>query len=122
MQLIGYDLVEFKALKFINSKDELEHNSLFKFDKHLIKLAQKNGFEFSVICQNLKEAIISNAVGAKFIICDKIMANEFSNLAEYYMFDSKIACVIDDEAELEELAKLKVDTAIFKQGIVNGNF
>ncbi|KEA46146.1 hypothetical protein CR66_02755 [Campylobacter mucosalis] len=122
MQLIGYDLVPYEQLNFIQSERHICANCLFKFDENLIDIAVKQDVEFSVICEDLSEAIIANATKAKFIICDTKNAKNFVKMAEFYMFDSKIACVIKDSSELEKLANLGVDTAIFTKGIKNGNF
>lgn len=122
MQLIGYDLIDYESLKFANSTDDITQNALFSFDENFIKIAKNKKFSFSIKCDTKGQAIIANAVGAKFIICKKSVAKEFSELAQFYLFDSKIACIIDNKNELNELAELGVDVAIFKKGIENGNF
>ncbi|MCR4941349.1 MAG: hypothetical protein K5978_00970 [Campylobacter sp.] len=117
MQLLGHELVDFEPLNLIKNEDEICQNALFKFDKNLIKLAKQKGVKFSVICKKINEAIIANAVGASLIVCDKKLAKSFVKLAEFYIFDAKIACIISQDSQLDILAKLGVDTAIYQSAI-----
>ncbi|MDL0089378.1 hypothetical protein [Campylobacter gastrosuis] len=119
MQILGHDLIAYEPLIF--TKDEIYENCFFEFDKALIKKAKEQNAQFSVVCDDLTKAILANASGAKFIICDIKNAKNFAKMAEFYLFDSKIACVIDDEAEIAILAYLGVDVAIFREAI-RGDF
>ncbi|AQW83453.1 hypothetical protein [Campylobacter pinnipediorum] len=124
MKIIGHPLIKSKDIFFVDKIDESlkEKSVLFRYNHELIKKATELGLEFSIECFNTQQALIANAINAELIVCDENTALKFSELAEFYMFDSKIACVIQDENELEKLAKLKVDVAIFKEAIKNGNF
>ncbi|MBE3022393.1 hypothetical protein [Campylobacter sp. 7477a] len=124
MQLIGHELVEFEPLFWTQSTNEMSKDrlNLFEFDKDLIKFAKQRQMNFATVCIDTKQAIIANACGAKFILCHKLIAKNLSDLAQFYLFDAKIACVITHEHELEELAKFGVDVAIFQKGVVGGNF
>lgn len=122
MQIIGDELIPYKPLIYITHESEICQNCLYRYDRDLIKISKQKGHEFSLICSDITQAIIANAVGAKYIICEQKDALAFSELANFYMFDAKIACVIDDESQLSKLANTKVDTAIYKKGIENGAF
>ena len=124
MQLIGHWLVPYESLFWVRSKNEIsnERQNLFDYDEATIGRAKELNAEFSVVCRSVSEAIIAKAAGAKFIVCNTHEAKEIADLAQFYLFDSKIACVINSEDELEILAKFGVDAAIFRQGIIGGNF
>lgn len=124
MQIIGHELIKFEKLNRINSfNDTLEFdNLLFDFNKKIIKKAKEENKEFSIIAKDKKEIILANAVGAKFIVIDKNnkeLLKEAVDLAEYYLFDSKIALVIDAQNELLDAINFRVDTAIFYDAIIS---
>lgn len=122
MQIVGHELIEFKSINFIKNAQEIsqQYNFIaFYYDKEIIKTAKLIHLDFAVFCKCTSEILISNCAGANIIIVDKTIAKQASKLAEYYMFDSKIGCIIDSEMELEELSILGVDTAIFKNAIIN---
>lgn len=120
MKLIGHELVAYEPLFWCESESEIltNHQNLFKFNAAMIKKAQNLDANFSVISDNASEWIVANAAGANFVIVPKSLASEAANLAEFYLFDAKIACVIGGENELEELAKFHADAAIFERAIV----
>lgn len=122
MQIVGDELIPYEPLVYITNEGEICKNCLYKYDRNLIKISKQKGYEFSLICSDISQAIIANAVGARYIVCEIKDALVFSELANFYMFDAKIACVISDESELSKLAKTKIDTAIYKRGIKNGTF
>ncbi|MGG7048755.1 MULTISPECIES: hypothetical protein [unclassified Campylobacter] len=117
MQLIGHPLAPYESLLHAKTKAEIRQNCVFKFDENLIKTAIEKKVDFGVFCNEISQAIIANAVGAKLIICEKNLAQNFAKLAQFYLFDSKIACIIKTDSELENLAELEVDTAIYEQAL-----
>lgn len=118
MQLVGHNLVPYEPLLSAKTKAEICQNCVFDFDENLIKTAVEKKVDFGVFCNTISQAIIANAVGAKLIICEKNLAQIFAKLAQFYLFDSKIACVITTDDELEILAQNEVDVAIFKSAII----
>ncbi|BCX78993.1 hypothetical protein [Campylobacter sp. 19-13652] len=91
----------------------------FKFNKALIKKAQSVGARMAIFCADIKEILLANALKASLIIVPLSQAKEAVRLAEYYLFDAKIACVIDSLDGLSELAEAGVDAAILKNAIIN---
>ncbi|MBR8464589.1 hypothetical protein KDD93_08460 [Campylobacter sp. faydin G-24] len=124
MQLIGHELVAYEPLFVVSSESQIMAGrvNLFDFDKNMIAYANELNTEFAVYCSDVSQAIIANAAGAKLIIANELeKAKKFAEFAQFYLFDSKIAYVINDEVELETLAQNGVDVAIFKKGIDNGD-
>ena len=126
MKIIGHELVPFEPFIFCKNLAQIAANSdknvLFKFDSELIKFAVKKELNFGVEVANLNELLLANACGAKFIIVPKQLAKEAAQTAQEYLMDAQICVVLDSESKLEWLSKTGADTAIFKEGIKNGDF
>ncbi|ARR01483.1 hypothetical protein CVIC8964_0033 [Campylobacter vicugnae] len=97
MIIIGSDLIAYEPV------------FLSKFDPK--NLNPKCNF---IVVSNIKEALIANANGVKFIVCDTIkLAKKLQKLANNYLFDSKIALIINSDNELEKAAKKQIDAVIY---------
>ncbi|QIX86831.1 hypothetical protein [Campylobacter ureolyticus] len=124
MQIIGHKLIEYKNFNLIQTVENILNfdNLIFEYNENFIKNAKNSGKTFSVIARNLNEAILANALKAKFIIIEKnntSIAKEVVKLAEFYLFDSKIAIIIENyEKDLLNAINLKVDAVIYKN-IIN---
>ncbi|WP_304342170.1 hypothetical protein [Campylobacter ureolyticus] len=124
MQIIGHKLIEYKNFNLIQTVENILNfdNLIFEYNEDFIKNAKNSGKTFSVIARNLNEAILANALKAKFIIIEKnniSIAKEVVKLAEFYLFDSKIAIIIENyEKDLLNAINLKVDAVIYKN-IIN---
>ena len=119
MKILGDELIKFEPLYLCKSEDEISNGrqNLFKFDRNFIKRALEAGASFSIIANDLNEAIVANAAGAKFIIADIDIAKDLAKIAESYLFDALIAVLIKDESELAQLAKFNIDAAILPNAI-----
>ena len=124
MQIIGHKLIEYKNFNLIQTVENILNfdNLIFEYNEDFIKNAKDNGKTFSIIARNLNEAILANALKAKFIIIEKnntSIAKEVVKLAEFYLFDSKIAIIIENyEKDLLNAINLRVDAVIYKN-IIN---
>ena len=120
MKLIGHELVPYEPLFWRENAQQIEagKQNLFKFDAAAIKRAQELGAQFCVEAENLNEAIIANAAGAKFIVVPRELAGKAAKLAQDYLFDAQICVVIGGEDELAELSETGVDAAIFKNAVI----
>ncbi len=122
MQILGHPLIEFRYLQSISSKEEIEetqddHILLFEYDAELIRCAKELKKDFALHIFNKTEAIIGNAVQAKILICPEKYATQMQELAEYYLFDAKIAILINNEEEINLAIEKKVDMAILSEAI-----
>ena len=124
MQIIGHKLIEYENFNLIQTVENILNfdNLIFEYNEDFIKNAKDNGKTFSVIARNLNEAILANALKVKFIIIEKnntSIAKEVVKLAEFYLFDSKIAIIIENyEKDLLNAINLRVDAVIYKN-IIN---
>ena len=120
MKLIGHELVAYEPLFWRENARQIEagKQNLFKFDAAAIKRAQELGAQFCVEAENLNEAIIANAAGAKFIVVPRELAGKAAKLAQDYLFDAQICVVIGSENELAALSETGADAAIFKNAVI----
>ncbi|MFC2749923.1 MAG: hypothetical protein ACFN38_02260 [Campylobacter sp.] len=120
MKLIGHELVPYEPLFWRENVEQIEADkqNLFKFDATAIKRAQELGAQFSVEAENINEAIVANAAGAKFIIVPRELAGKAAKLAQDYLFDAQICVVIGGENELAALSETGADAAIFKTAVI----
>ncbi|MDR2342090.1 MAG: hypothetical protein LBD84_03485 [Campylobacteraceae bacterium] len=146
MIIIGHDIIDFKPFCRVNNADEASKDLsgsiviykaneavnipsgstlIFKFtdNQSLIKCCRKNGINFAVETESIKEALLANAAGASYIVVSgKDVAKNIQDLAENYLFDAKILLKIKTENEIEEAAKVGIDGVLFMKGIINGDF
>ncbi len=122
MQILGHKLIDYKALKSISSADEISEAKdltlLFEYDPDLILQVKSLKKEFALHVFNQTEAIIGNATGASILICPEKLALDVQKLAEYYLFDAKVALLINSEDEIEKAIELKLDMAILPDAII----
>ena len=120
MILLGHKFVEFEDISFISSIKEISNtkaNSCIVFDycEDLLMYAFLNNVTCAIKVSNIKDAILSNSLNVKYIICDKkSFAKEIQGIAENYMFDSKILFLIENDNEIEDIARLGIDGVIYK--------
>lgn len=119
MILLGDNLIPYEDICLIDSIWDIENslpNStlIYNYDENLLTYCNKNKLNSAIIVTCIKEAIYSNALGVKYIICDKKLAKNIQKIADNYMFDSKILSIIEQEKEIEDIALLEIDGVIFK--------
>ncbi len=123
MQIIGYELIPHQPFVLVDNKEELDKVEQEKvcffehYDFCLLENASKKNLTFAVKIKSIKEAVLANGIGARFIVCSYEIASKIQEIAEYYLFDAKVAIVIDSEDEIEMAVAKKVDAVIFKGAI-----
>jgi len=124
MIIIGHHLVPFNSLyKVANIEDikKTKPNSIVLIDfsnQSLVQYAKSQHISLALHVKNIKDACIANAIGAKFILVDKNISENIQNLANEYLFDSKILLCVDDENGIQSAAENFIDGVILKKGIV----
>jgi hypothetical protein len=119
MILIGDKLIPFENMYKINSINDLQdttvkHTISFGYNEKLMEYVCKNDLQYAVVVSSIKESIYANALNAKYIIAAKELAMKIQQIAENYMFDSKILAIIESNEEIEEVALKEVDGVIYK--------
>jgi len=101
-----------------NSTIYLEFN---QDNLEIINHASMNGISFALYISNITDAIYASSLGAKYIIVDAEIAKTIQDIANNYLFDTKILVNIEDENEIEELALQGIDGVIFSNAIIKTN-
>lgn len=78
---------------------------------------QKNDIMYAVPVKTLKEAVIANALGAKYIICEEDDALMIQPIAQEYLFETRVLVLIHDEKEIAKIARSTIDGVIFPDAI-----
>lgn len=129
MLLIGHRFIPSSKFYHIANIEQIEHtppSSIIYLhfateNLDIIEYLQKNSINFALDITNITELIYANALGAKFVTCNTKIAKTAQKIAEQYLFDTKVLAHISDEEEIEELALLGIDGAIFPAGIIKAN-
>ncbi|PAF41350.1 hypothetical protein [Helicobacter sp. 11S03491-1] len=123
MIIIGHHGINYPKFRKITSLDEINsvENTLiiwfesaddkgYMLSHHCIE----NDVRYAVWIDNIKDFVIYAALKPVYLILEK-SPEIYQKIAETYLYDTKILYVIEDEEEIEELAKLGIDGAIFRQ-------
>lgn len=125
MQIFGHPWIENaqfrKVFSIDNIKDTPAHSiALLEPLSSSIELAhycQANIIPFAVIGSSITEAVLANAIKAQYIICQIEDAHRIQDIAQEYLFDTKILTLINREREIEKIAQLGIDGVIFPAAI-----
>ena len=107
--------IDIETISSIDDIKSTQPNSYvwFDYDINIIKYCQNNNINSIVNIINIKEAIFCNALGVKYIITPEDLASTLQNIAENYMFDSKILQKISDDNQIEQIALKGIDGVIY---------
>ena len=83
----------------------------------LIKHLSINSINMAIEIKSITEAVISENYRASFLIVPNSLAKELQEIADNYLFDSKILTVIESDGEIEKFAKIGIDGVLLKGGI-----
>ena len=126
MIIIGHSDIPFDPLYYVESVEEIAKtppNStlwLGSFDtaKEIAKHCFKNHISYAVMAESINDALLSNALHARYILADHSLAIKLQKIAENYLFDAKILVPISDESEMEKVAEAGIDGVIFQDAII----
>lgn len=126
MLLFGHPYIAFTPFYHINEITEIEltppNSTLFLEFKEsnldVIRHMQKNKLSFALEAANLSEVVFAHNLGAKYIIVHEALAKSAQNSAETYLFDAKILCRIDNDADLEEKIIEGIDGVVYTRAII----
>jgi hypothetical protein len=125
MIIIGHPWVESPKFHKVFSKTDIKSSAADEIvlleplgDSHMhAKYCQKNKIEFAVVVNTLREAIFSNSLGAKYIICENDDALNIQHIAQEYLFDTRILVLVHHEKEINQIARGGIDGVIFAEAI-----
>ena len=82
-------------------------------DIEIVKFAIGNNVDVALYVKSIREAILAENLGVKYIVSTAELSPGIQKLADDYLFDSKHLVIIYDEVEIEEMAKLGIDGVVF---------
>lgn len=127
MIIIGHDIIkcdDFSEIKAIEDIKKTPSNSIviFPYDLKIMDYCHTNQIPFAVKINTLTESIFANNFMARYLIVENNISKEIQNIAENYMFDSKILVVINSDDEIHNIAINGIDGVIYKvflEGLAN---
>jgi len=126
MLIFGHPWVDHNRFVKVFSRDEIERSAPgdilllepLNVSIELVRHCRSNDLSFAVTIGTLKEALLANALGAAYIVCQHEQAIEVQKIAEEYLFDTKILVLVESEREIETMARFGIDGIIFPAAIV----
>jgi len=76
-----------------------------------------NKIPYAVVVKTLDHALLANALGAKYILCEENDALMIQPIAQEYLFDTRILVLIHEEKEISKIARAGIDGVIFAEAI-----
>ncbi len=125
MIIIGHPWIESEKFCKIFSKEDIKKSTAGSIvllepivDSHdLAQYCKENEIPFAITVNSLKEAIIANALGALYIVCEEDDALRIQPIAQEYLFDTRILVLIHQEKEIPKIAHFGIDGVIFPEAI-----
>jgi hypothetical protein len=119
MILIGDEHIPYDTLYKVQNIDMIKttpSNSvlLFDFDIELMKYCMQNDLNYSVVIQNITQAIYANNLNAKYIITNENISKSIQDIAQNYMFDCRVLAIIENSNDIKKIALDGIDGAIYK--------
>lgn len=129
MTIIGHKLIDypkfFRALKVADVHNSSPKDIVLACGEGregLWKFLCDNRVTYATEALSIRDAVILNALKATYIVVsNRELAESIQQVANEYLFDSKILLAIEHEEQIEECAKLGIDGVIYK-GVIDGEF
>lgn len=125
MIIIGDEFIPYEKFELIKTLDDIKSTSsnsivVFDFDKKILSYCLDNGVLCCVKVSTITQAVISNALESRYILTPKNILKEVQDIAQNYLFDSKVLVKIDDEQEIENHIKNNIDGVIYSTALNRG--
>ncbi len=124
MKLIGFKDIPSNNILKIDSFDQIDTynvNSIFYVngdDYQLIDRCKKSSLKVLSKADTIKDLIVLYNKDVDIILVDENFATEAMNIANNYLFDSKIAVEVNSLDDIEKFVKIGVDISIQKDILV----
>jgi hypothetical protein len=117
MILIGFEHIPHQKLEKVDSIEDIsktQANSvvLFEYDQELLNYCFENSLPSAVKITTVLQGLYCHNLGAKYIIVEDNLALAIQDIADHYLFDSKILVEVDDQNKIESYAKQHMDGVI----------
>ena len=123
MLIFGYDLIPSRPWCKVSTQKEIANtpsNTVILLGLNSLDIAtycKEQNVDFALEVESIKEALIASALGASYLFCAQDVAKEIQAIANEYLWSAKVIVPIENEDELEIVARLGIDGVIFAQSI-----
>ncbi|MBN2768993.1 MAG: hypothetical protein JXQ68_07800 [Campylobacterales bacterium] len=123
MLIFGYDLIPSRPWCKVSTQKEVASTSsstvilLGLNSLDVATYCKEQNVDFALEVESTKEALIASALGASYLLCAQDVAKEIQAIANEYLWIAKVIVPIENEDELEIVARLGIDGVIFAQSI-----
>ena len=123
MLIFGYDLIPSRPWCKVSTQKEITNtpsNTVILLGLNSLDVAtycKEQNVDFALEVESIKEALIASALGASYLFCVQNVAKEIQAIANEYLWSAKVIVPIENEDELEIVARLGIDGVIFAQSI-----
>ncbi len=123
MLIFGYDLIPSRPWCKVSTQKEVASTSsstvilLGLNSLDVATYCKEQNVDFALEVKSIKEALIASALGASYLLCAQDVAKEIQAIANEYLWSAKVIVLIENEDELEIVARLGIDGVIFAQSI-----
>ncbi len=123
MLIFGYDLIPSRPWCKVSTQKEVASTSsstvilLGLNSLDVATYCKEQNVDFALEVKSIKEALIASALGVSYLLCAQDVAKEIQAIANEYLWSAKVIVPIENEDELEIVARLGIDGVIFAQSI-----
>ncbi len=123
MLIFGYDLIPSRPWCKVSTQQEIAStpsSTIILLDLNsldIVTYCKEQNVDCALEVKSIKEALIASALGASYLFCAQDVAKEIQAIANEYLWSAKVITMIEDESELEVIAKIGIDGVIFAQSI-----
>jgi len=126
MIVIGHPWIPSSLFRKVFSKEDINKTDANEIvlleplvDSHaLAAYCQQNQIAYAVTACTINDAILANALGASYLVCEEDDAMVIQPIAEEYLFDASVLVLIHEEKEIAKIARSGIDGVIFPEAIV----
>ncbi len=128
MIILGHPEIPFEPLHYVESIEEIDRTppgstlwlGPFGTAKAIARHCRDHRIGYAVMAERVTDALLANALHARYILADADLAPKLQKIAETYLFDAKILLPVSSEAEMEDAAEAGIDGVIFEEAIAAG--
>ncbi|WP_456382909.1 hypothetical protein [Hydrogenimonas sp.] len=125
MIIIGHPDIPYEPFYYVETIEEIAQTPSgatlwlgpYRQTVELARHCHQNGLPYGVMAESLTDALLANALGARYILASEPLASKVQKAAETYLFDAKVLVPVTDESDMEAVAQVGVDGIIFPQAI-----
>jgi len=120
--VLGDEKIDTKSIVYSSNFQDVKNSSpndiiKLNYDVGYLKQLVSNDIECIVQVENIQDLIYANILKATYILVHKNIAKQAQNIADDYMFDSKILVAISSKEEIEKIAYDAIDGVLFIKDI-----